>query len=134
MQYWDNPFVLAIAFAVVIMLITITSLTIAGKMGKRTLQTYNRGRTKSEKTIYMFATFGVLSMLIVGLFIVAFLDFVRIPYLDIQFNLDFIAHNIAYFAIGVVLFVLIIIYSLIYSHQKGTLLPSMIRKETVERS
>lgn len=129
MQYWDNPFVIGIAFAIVVMLVAIMSFSVLGKMGKRTLRTYNKGRTISEKAIYMLATFGTLIILLIVVFGLAFLDFFTIPYWDVKFNLDFIVDNVYYVGIIIVIMVFVMSYVCISKHQKGTNMMAALMKE-----
>lgn len=132
MQSLEDPLILMIAFVITIMLVTIAGFTILGKAGKRTLRTYGKGRTASEKSLYLFATVGILTILIVSVFLLAFAGFLVLPIVDTPFDLSFIVDNVylvgaAVFGIG-----LLMVYTLIYLHQRGTDFGEAIKK-TVQK-
>jgi len=129
MQSWYDTFVISVAFVAVIMLIAIMAFTILGRAGKRTLKTYSRGRTTSEKIIYMMATFGVFIIIVGFVFGLAILDVISIPIINEPFNITFIVDNVYYVGIFVVIMVLIVTYSCIALHQRSTNFGETLKKE-----
>ena len=129
MQYLDDPLILMVAFVITIMLVTIASFTILGKAGKRTLQTYNKGRTASEKTVYMFAMIGVVTIMIISVFLIAFSGLLVLPIVNITFDLPFVVDNVYYVGAAVFGISLILIYTTIWLHQRSTDFGEVIKQE-----
>lgn len=129
MQYFDNPLVIAIALMAALFVIIIMSFSILAKAGKKTFKTYHKGRTASEKFIYLLSTIMIF-FVVVGIVVsIAFLDFIPIPYTDSVFNLEFIVDKVYYVGIAVVVLVLIFSYVIITAHQRSTNFGEVVKKE-----
>lgn len=117
-----------ILLLVILFLLSIIVFSFLGKMGLRTVKTFNKGRTVTEKLLYFFTNVGILAFLIFVVVVLAFLGFINIPIIEQPLDMQFLSDNAYTIAFAIIIITFVLITGMIRAHQSSTFKHPMFYK------
>lgn len=109
-----------ILLLIILFLLSVIVFSFLGKLGLRTVRTFNKGRTLTEKTIYFFTNIGILAVLIFIIVGLAFFSVIDIPFINDRLDMDFLGENAYQIAFIILILTFILITGFIRLHQSST--------------